>query len=380
MIYLDNNATTRVLPEVLETMLPFYNELWANPASLHRFGSQVAPHLDKGREQVAALIQAQRASEIIFTSGGTESNNLAIRGVLQATPAKRHIVTTQVEHSSVLMLCQQLEKEGYEVTTLPVDKNGELKTADVEAACKENTALVTLMWANNETGVIFPIEAISKICATKNILSHVDATQAVGKTVIDLRKTPVDLLSISGHKFHAPKGIGALYLKRGTKLAAQMIGGSHERGRRAGTQNVAGIVGLGKAAELARQRLEQNIFTSVQTLRNRLEEKLLIQFKEMQINGRAAARLPNTSSLSFEGIEGETVCLLLSEEGIAASTGAACSAGSLEPSHVLKAMGVLPKKARGTVRISLSFETQAQEIEQTATALTKIILHLSRSS
>ena len=379
MIYLDNNATTRVLPEVLETMLPFYTELWGNPSSIHHFGGQVAPHLDKAREQIAALIAAQRSNEIIFTGCGTEANDLAIRGALQANPSKKHLVTTPVEHSSVLMLCEQLKSTGYQITALPVDARGNLDLKNLEAAITNDTALVSIMWANNETGVLFPIEAISKICAEKNVPLHTDATQAAGKIPIDLRKTPVDLLSMSGHKMHSPKGIGALYVKRGTKLAPQMVGGSQERGRRAGTENVAGIAGFGKAAELAKQRLEQNVFLEVEKKRNQLEQKIKSKFPWVKINGAEAKRLPNTSSLSFEGIEGETICILLSEDKIAASTGSACSAGSLEPSHVLKAMGLQPKQARGTIRISLSADTTAAEINSATECIEKIIQRLKKN-
>ena len=377
VIYLDNNATTRVLPEILEAMLPFYTELWGNPSSLHQFGAQVAPHLDKAREQVAKLIEAQRANEITFTSGGTESTHLAILGTLKANPIKKHVVTSQVEHSSVSGLCQSLEKEGYDITYIGVDSNGNPDLKQLEAATKKETVLVSIMWANNETGVLFPIEEVATICDSKNITLHVDATQAVGKIPIDLRKAPVHLLSISGHKFHAPKGIGALFVRRGKKINPLVLGGHQERGRRAGTENVAGIVGLGKAAELAQKRISEKIWRSIEILRDQFEEKIIQKFPWTQINGKNAKRLPNTSSLSFEGLNGEAICLLLSEEGIAASTGSACSAGTLEPSHVLKAMGLNTKKAKGTIRISLSFETTQEEMEQVAKALEKIIQRLA---
>lgn len=378
MIYLDNNATTRVLPEVLEAMLPFYRELWGNPSSLHPFGAQVAKYIGQARENVASLIGAQRASEIIFTSGGTESNNLAIRGVLQANPTKRHLVTTQVEHPSVLALCQQLEKENFEVTYLPVKRNGDLELADLEKAIRPDTGLVSILWANNETGVIFPIEAIAKICLEKKVVLHVDATQAIGKIPIDLKKVPIQLLSLSGHKFHAPKGIGALYVRRGTKLQPQIFGGHQERSHRAGTENVAGIVGLGKAAELAKQRLENGAMEKIETRRDQFEAEVLKSFSRARTNGGDSKRLPNTSSLAFEGLEGEAICLLLGEEDICVSTGSACSAGSLEPSHVLKAMGLNVKQARGTIRVSLSFETTPEEIDQTTHTLKKIVSRLAR--
>lgn len=366
MIYLDNNATTRVLPEVLEAMIPFYKEMWGNPSGLYPFATQVAKQIDQARENVAALLGAQRESEIIFTSGGTESNNLAIRGALQANPGKRHILTSQVEHPSVLMVCRQLEKEGFSVTTLA-------DPIELEKAIRPETGLVSIMWANNETGIIFPIEAIANICLAKNIPFHVDATQAVGKIPIDLRKIPVSLLSLSGHKFHAPKGIGALYVRRGTKISPLFYGGGQERGRRSGTENVAGIAGLGEAARLAKKRLDEGVLKKVQALRDRFEQQIVKNFTGAKINWQKSPRVPNTSSIVFEGLEGETLSLLLGEEGICVSTGSACSAGSLEPSHVLKAMGCDAKQARGTVRFSLSFETTPQEIEQTLTALEKII-------
>lgn len=371
MIYLDNNATTKVLPEVFEAMRPFYTELWGNPSSLHPFGAQVAKHIDKAREQVTALISAQRESEIIFTSGGTESNNLAIRGALFANPGKKHIVTTPVEHPSVLSLCQQLEKEGYEV---------DYRLDHPEAAIREETALVSVMWANNETGVIFPIEKVAAICQNKNVPFHVDATQAAGKISIDLRHIPVSLLSISGHKLHAPKGIGALYVRRGTKISPLFFGGHQERGRRAGTENVAGLVGLGKACELAQGRLKNGAMEKIAQPRDRFEKNLAQKFPSIRVNGKASPRLPNTSSISFEGLEGEAICLLLGEEDICVSTGSACSAGSLEPSHVLKAMGLNVKQARGTVRFSMSFETTPEEIETTEKKLEKIIRRLWKTS
>lgn len=379
MIYLDNNATTRVLPEVLEAMLPFFNERWGNPSSLHRFGAEVAPHLDHARERVAELFSAGRPSEIVFTSCGTESNHLAIRGVLAANPDKRRIVTTPVEHSSVLRLCQQLEKEGTTVVRIAVDAKGQPDLKALEAALTPDTALVSAMWANNETGVIFPIEEIAKICQSKNIPLHVDAVQAVGKISIDLRKAPVDLLSLSGHKFHAPKGVGALYVRRGTKITPLVFGGGQERGLRSGTENVPGIIGLGKACEIAKQRLENGTIRKVENLRNTLEQKIGEKSSGVAINGKGSPRVPNTSSLSFDGLDGETICLLLSEVGIAASTGSACSAGSLEPSHVLKAMGVPHKRAKGTIRLSLSCETTEEEIEKTADEVEKIILRLRKN-
>lgn len=380
MIYLDNNATTRPHPAVLEAMLPFYNKLWGNPSSLHHFGAQVAPHIEKAREQVAKLLGAQRPSEITFTSGGTEANHLAIRGVLQADPQKRHLITTQVEHSSVLSLCHELEKEGFEVAYLPVDPSGKLDLDLLVRTIRGDTALVSVMWANNETGVLFPVDAIAKICEEKNVTFHSDATQAVGKIPVDLQKTRVSLLTVAGHKLHAPKGIGALYARRGVALKAQLFGGSQERSRRAGTENVAGMIGLGKASELALERLSQDGFQKEETLRQALESALQKRFNFTSINGKGAPRLPNTSSVCFEGLEAETICLLLGEEDICVSTGSACSAGSLEPSHVLKAMGFPAKKARGTVRISLSFETTEEEVETTLRVSEKIVTRMKKTT
>lgn len=378
MIYLDNNATTRVLPEVLEAMLPFYREYWGNPSSMHPFGAQVAKHIDEAREKVAKLLCAQRESEIVFTSGGTESNNLAIRGTLQANPTKRHVITTLVEHPSVLSLCQQLAKEGYEVHYLPVKPNGDLNLGELETSIRKTTALVSIMWANNETGVIFPIEAIAKICASKNVPLHVDATQAVGKIPIDLRSVPVNLISLSGHKLHAPKGIGALYVRRGTQLAPLFFGGGQERSRRPGTENVASIVGLGKAAELAQKRVEANQMALVADSRDQFETEVQKKIPWVKRNGVGSKRLPNTSSLCFECLQGEEISLLLGEAGICVSTGSACSAGSLEPSHVLKAMGISQAHAKGAVRFSLSFETTKEEIDQTLGMLEKIVARLTR--
>jgi len=369
VIYLDNNATTRVLPEVLKALLPFYQEMWGNPSGLYPFAAQVAKHISQARENVAALLRSQRESEIIFTSGGTESNNLAIRGVLQSNPDKRHIITTQVEHPSVLMLCRQLEKENYTVTYLS-------DPAELEKAIRPDTGLISIMWANNETGVLFPIEKIAGLCLAKNILLHVDATQAVGKIAIDLCKVPVSLLSLSGHKFHAPKGIGALYVRRGIKLLPLVYGGGQERGRRSGTENVAGIVGLGEAARLAKKRLDDGVLENVKALRDRLEQQIVKNFSGTKINSQGSPRVPNTSSIAFNGLEGESLSLLLGEEEICVSTGSACSAGALEPSHVLKAMGCDSKQARGTIRFSLSCETTSQEIDQTLAALEKITKRL----
>lgn len=378
MIYLDNNATTRVPPEIVEAMLPFFTERWGNPSSLHTFGAQVAKPIDTAREQVAALLGAQRPSEIVFTAGGTESNHLAIRGLLAAHPDKRRVVTTTVEHPSVLRLLNPLEQEGYTVVRIGVDMEGRFNWKAFETALTADTALATVIWANNETGVLFPIDKMAALCNAKQVPLHTDAVQAAGKIAINVRKAPVDCLSVSGHKFHAPKGIGALYVRRGTKIMPLVTGGRQERGLRAGTENVPGIVGLGKAAEMAKQRFANGTFKKVEALRNRLEEALLKIFPAIRINGKASPRVPNTSNISFEGLDGETICLLLSEAGIAASTGSACSAGSLEPSHVLKSMGLNHKQAKGAVRFSLSGDTTDEEIEKTVAALNPILQRLKK--
>lgn len=357
-IYFDNNATTRVLPEVAEAMLPYLTELYGNPSSIHRFGSQVGQKIAAARAQVAALIGAADPVEVIFTSCGTEGDNAAIRGMLEAQPNKRHIVTTQVEHSAVLGLCQHLEKKGYRVTWLGVDHDGALDLAELRAALTDDTALVSIMWANNETGVIFPIEEIGEIVRAKGIPFHVDAVQAAGKLPLRVKDLPMDLLTISGHKFYAPKGVGALYVRRGITFSPFMIGGHQEKNRRAGTENVAGIIGIGHAAEIALNRFEQDS-AHVRNLRDRLEALLLESCPDSRVNGDRQKRLPNTLNISFRYLEGESILVLLDQQGICASTGSACTAGSAEPSHVLRAMGVPPDWLQGAVRFSLSrFNTE----------------------
>jgi len=362
IIYVDNNATTRVAPEVIDAMLPFLKDMWANPSSMHTFGGQVAKYIDRAREQVAALIGAERPSEIIFTSCGTESDNTAIRSALLASPQKRHIVTTKVEHPAVLNLCKELEKEGYHVTFLSVDGKGRLDLEEFKASLNDDTAVVSVMWANNETGVIFPIEEIADECAKRNIPLHVDAVQVVGKIPIDLSKTPITYLALSGHKLHAPKGVGALYVRRGTKFHPWMIGGHQEHGRRGGTENVASLVGLGVACELARVHMETEK-TRIAELRNRLEKGILESVTRSFVNGDPNVRLPNTTSISFEAIEGEAILLLMNEYGICASSGSACTSGSLLPSHVLVAMGIPFTRAHGSIRFSLSRYNTQEEID-----------------
>ena len=374
-VYFDNNATTRVLPEVLEAMLPFYTERYGNPSSIHRFGSSVGEKIVHAREQVAALIGAADPVEVIFTSCGTESDNAAIRGMLEARPDKRHIVTTQVEHSAVLGLCQHLEKKGYRVTWLNVDEDGALDLAALEAALSQDTALLTVMWANNETGVIFPIEKIAAIARAKGIPFHVDAVQAAGKIPIDVKRLPVDLLTISGHKFHAPKGVGALYVRRGITFSPFLIGGHQEKKRRAGTENVAAIIGMGQAAEIALDRLEQDGI-AIAKLRDSLQRLLLESCPESRVNGANQLRLPNTLNISFRYLEGESILVLLDQQGICASTGSACTAGSSEPSHVLRAMHVPADWLQGAVRFSLSRFNNEAEVHYVNQKLPSIVQRL----
>jgi cysteine desulfurase len=375
-VYLDNNATTRVLPEVAEAMLPFLTEHYGNPSSIHRFGSAVGERLADAREQVANLIGATDPIEIIFTSCGTEGDNAAIRGMLEARPNKRHIVTTQVEHPAVLGLCQHLEKKGYRVSWLSVDENGGLDTEELRSALTDDTALVSVMWANNETGVIFPIEQIGAIVKAKGIPLHVDAVQAAGKIHLKVKDLPVDLMTISGHKFHAPKGIGALYVKRGLTFPPFMIGGHQERNRRGGTENVPGIIGMGKAAEVASSRIDSDA-TRIRGLRDQLESLLLRSCPGSRVNGDVQKRLPNTCNISFRYLEGESILVLLDQQGICASTGSACTAGSSEPSHVLRAMKVPPDWLQGAVRFSLGRFNTEKEIDYVNEKMPAIVQRLA---
>lgn len=375
-IYLDNNATTRIAPEVFEAMLPYLTEYYGNPSSIHRVGAKGAVGLKEARERVAAFLHC-RESEIIFTSCGTESNNTAIRGVLDAAPERRHIITSTVEHPSVLELCRLLENQDYRVTCVGVDEAGHLNLEELSDALDEDTALVSLMWANNETGVLFPIDEIVQIVKEWGAFLHVDAVQAAGKVPIDLQMTEVDLLSISGHKLHGPKGVGALYVRRGTRINPMIIGGGQEKGRRSGTENVPGIVGLGRAVELAQTYVRDGVETT-KRLRNRLEAGILANIPNASRNGVPELRLPNTISVNFENVEGEAVLLLLDEVGICASSGSACSTGALEPSHVLKAMGVPPERAHGSIRFSLSRYTTIEDIETVLEKLPPIIQRLTQ--
>jgi cysteine desulfurase len=373
-IYLDNNATTQVADEVLETILPYFNGLYGNPSSAHSFGGQVAEKVTHAREQVAALLGA-RPGEIIFTSGGTEGDNAALRSALAAYPEKRHIVTSPVEHPAIRSLCQNLAKGGYPVTEVPVNGQGELNMEAYARSLTPDTAIVSLMWANNETGVLFPIEMAAEMARNKGILFHTDAVQAVGKIPINLRNTAVDMLSLSGHKLHSPKGIGVLFARTGLKFMPSFIGGHQERNRRAGTENTPGIIGLGRACELAMSRMDEKR-TKVMPLRDKLEKGILEKVPHTRVNGGAAPRLPNTSNISFEFVEGESILLSLDAEGICASTGSACSSGSLEPSHVLLAMGLTPTIAQGSVRFSLSAYNTDEEIDEVLQKLPPIIERL----
>ncbi len=370
-IYLDNNATTRVAPEVLEVMLPYFHELYGNPSSMHSFGGQVGRDLSVAREQVAALLGAS-PDEIIFTSCGSESDNAAIRSALASQPGKRHIVTSRVEHPAVKALCAQLTTEGFRVTELPVDAEGRLDMDLYRKSLTPDTAIVSLMWANNETGVIFPIEKAAEFARSRGIVFHTDAVQAVGKIPIDLSKTAIDMLSISGHKLHAPKGIGVLYVRRGTRFWPFLIGGHQEKGRRGGTENTPSIIGLGKACSLAAQNMEAEN-TRVKQLRDKLENELRAVIPNSRVNGDRGSRLPNTSNISFEFVEGEAILLMMDQFGICASSGSACTSGSLQPSHVLRAMGVPFTMAHGSIRFSLSVYNTDEEIDFVIEKLPAII-------
>jgi cysteine desulfurase len=373
-IYVDNNATTRVAPEVFEEMTPYFTELYGNPSSMHFFGGQVQRKVEEARERVAGLLGA-RPQEIIFTSCGTESDNAAILSALQCNPEKRHMLTTRVEHPAVKNLAAHLRREGYRVTELPVDRQGLFSMEEVSRAMTDDTAIVSVMWANNETGVIFPVEEIATLAKSRGIIFHTDAVQAVGKVPINLAESQIDMLSLSGHKLHAPKGIGVLYVRRGTRFAPFVIGGHQEGGRRGGTENVPYIIGLGKACELAVTSLEEDNLR-VKNLRDKLENGLLEMIENSMVNGDRQQRLPNTSSISFEYVEGESILLKLSDKGICASSGSACTSGSLEPSHVLRAMGVPFTAAHGSIRFSLSSFNTEEEIDYILEVMPPIIEQL----
>ena len=378
-IYLDNNATTRVDPAVVEAMLPFFTEHFGNASSIHAFGSQVGKALKTAREQVQALLGAEHDSEIIFTSCGTESDSTAILSALKAQPERNTVITTVVEHPAILSLCEWLEKEGYVVHKLKVDKKGRLDLDEYRSLLHDRVAIVSAMWANNESGTLFPVEQMAEMAAAKGIMFHTDAVQAVGKIPIDLKNMKIDMLSLSGHKLHAPKGIGVLYLRRGCRFRPLLRGGHQERGRRAGTENSASIVGLGVACELAMQHLQEEQ-TSVKRLRDKLETGILRQIGHCFPTGDVSNRLPNTSNIAFEYIEGEAILLLLNKLGIAASSGSACTSGSLEPSHVMRAMGIPYTAAHGTIRFSLSRYNTEAEVDRVIAAVPPIVAQLRKLS
>ncbi|MCG6971812.1 MAG: cysteine desulfurase NifS [Desulfobacterales bacterium] len=378
VIYMDNNATTQVAPEVLEEMLPYFSEFYGNPSSMHTFGGMVEQKIVEARERLARLLSAS-PEEIIFTSCGTESDNTAIRAAILSNPDKKHIVTSRVEHPAVKNLFEYLAKNGYRVTFVPVDRKGLLDLDYLYKNLSEDTAVVSLMWANNESGVIFPIEEIGTVLKEKGIVFHTDAVQAVGKIPIDLKHVNVDMLSLSGHKLHGPKGIGALYVRKGTKFSPFLIGGHQEKGRRGGTENAASIIGLGKASELAVRNISsENI--RVKKLRDKLETEILNRIPNAMINGDREDRLPNTTSIAFEFVEGESILLMMDEYGICASSGSACTSGSLEPSHVLRAMGVPFTAAHGSVRFSLSIYNTEEEVDFIIEKLPPIIERLRELS
>ncbi len=378
VIYFDNNATTQVAPEVVEAMMPAFGPLYGNASSMHTFGGQMGRYIGTAREQVAGLLGAD-AEEIIFTSCGSESDNAAWYSATETQPEKRHVITTKVEHSAVLAYGHYLEDKGYEVTWLGVDDKGQIDLDELNHAIRPDTALVSMMFANNETGTIFPVEKVAQIVKSHGVQLHVDAVQAVGKELIDLKKLPIDYLALSGHKLHAPKGVGVLYVRRGTRFRPYLKGGHQERGRRAGTENVPYIIGIGKACELAGANIE-NERTQVSALRDRLQDGLLAAIPNCKINGDQEHRLPNTLNISFEGVEGEALLLQMDQYHICASSGSACTSGSLEPSHVLRAMGVPFNFAHGSVRFSLSrYNTQA-EVDRVVEVMPGIVSELRRIS
>ncbi len=372
--YLDNNATTRVAPEVVEAMLPFLTEQWGNPSSAYSFGKTVGKAVAEAREKVASLINAN-PREIIFTSCGTESNNAAINSALTSQPGKRHLITTAIEHSANIKFGESLEKRGCEVTWIPVDRAGQLDVHEIHEAIREDTAIVSVMTANNETGVIYPVEEIAAICRSKGVLFHTDAVQTPGKLKLDVKSMEADYLSLSAHKLHAPKGIGILYVRKGVSFQPYVMGGEQEQGRRGGTENVASMVAFGKAAEIAMASLDKDL-GRIRALRDRMEEGIFNTIEGVSRNGAKEPRLANTSNLSFANCEAGAILLLLDREGICASNGSACTTGSLAPSHVLTAMGLTPELAMGAVRLSLSKYTTDEEIDHLLEKLPGIIAKL----
>jgi cysteine desulfurase len=374
LIYLDNNSSTRIDPEVLEEMMPFLTTQYGNPSGSHRFGAAVKDATNLARERVAGLLGCE-PNEIIFTSGGTESDNTALHSALQMSPARRHIVTTAVEHNAVLNYCETLVRRGCRATIVPVDQEGHLDLAELERAIQPETAVVSVMWANNETGVVYPLDKIASLCRAKGVFFHTDAVQAVGKMTIDLKELPVHFLALSGHKLHASKGVGALYVNRQARFQPLLVGGPQEGGRRAGTDNVASIVGLGKAAELARMTLEEEN-TRVRALRDRFEESLRAELGEIEINGDLAARLPNTSNLAFLGLDAQAILLKLDQEGICCSLGSSCTTGAVQPSHVLRAMHLPNERARSSLRFSFGRYNTEAELDKVLEVIPRIVRKL----
>ena len=375
-VYLDNNATTPVLPEVLDAMRPYFGEHFGNASSIHHHGQETRAAVERARESVAELVGC-RSSEIVFTSGGTEADNLAIFGL--AKPGD-HILTSTIEHHAVMNACKHLEQKGCEVTSIPVDGRCQVDPDDVKRALRSNTKLITIMLANNETGVVQPVEQIGKIAAEADVFFHTDAVQAAGKIPLDVSKIGCDLLTISGHKIHASQGIGALYVRKGTLLEPMLYGGSHERSRRAGTENVPGIVALGKAAELALTAFERGDDKKMAEMRDRLERELLSQIEATGVNGEGAPRVPNTTNIYFDYIEGEALVIALDLKGLAVSTGAACSSGSIEPSHVLTAMGLRPDRARASIRFSLGKQNKPEDVDSALSVVPQTVAYLRELS
>jgi len=380
VVYLDNNATTRIDPRVMDVMMPYLNEYYGNPSSIHQLGARVGQAMEIAREQVQMLIGAQHSSEVIFTSCATEANIMAILSAVEAYPQKKEIITSQVEHPATLQTCQHLERKGYKIHWIGVDKKGRINLDEYQSALNEHTALVSMMWANNETGTLFPIKKLAQMAKKVGAQFHVDAVQVAGKYAIDIQSTEVDMLSLSGHKFHAPKGIGVLYVRRGTRFRPMLRGGHQERGRRAGTENSASIVALGKAAELAYTALNSDEIHRIKVLRDKLEQGLLSRIPNTFITGNQAKRVPNTTNIAVEYVEGEALLLLMNKAGIAASSGSACTSGSLEPSHVMKAMQIPFTAAHGTLRLSLSRFTKNDDIDYVLNVLPDIVARLRHLS
>ncbi len=374
-IYLDHNATTPVHSEVIKEMLPYYSDIYGNASSFHQFGQQARKAVEEAREKVAGFIGA-KSGEIIFTSGGTEADNFAIKGIAYANQTKgKHIITSSIEHHAVLNSCKYLEKQGFRITYLPVDKYGLINPEEVKKAIEDETILISIMHANNEMGTIEPIAEVGKIAKEKGVYFHIDAVQSVGKIPVEVKELNVDLLSLSGHKIYGPKGIGVLYIRKGTKIQPLIHGGHHEKNKRAGTENVPGIIGLAKAIEIARITVKEEAIR-LTNLRNRLWTSINEKIEDVFLHGHEQERLPNTLNLSFEGVEGEAIILDLDMKGIAVSTGSACTSGTLEPSHVLKAMGVNPRSAQGAIRFSLGEDNTQEEIDYVADMLSGIVSRL----